>query len=141
MSSSSQEISTQCRTKRFITLFARAYHLSVSEPDEFNPRPSILFSDCISIFSNACVFKLAVVLRISPPKPCMHFLSPPCVPHAPSAERITVCSHKNKVHNTETKSNTGVQKSQSAFRHGKYSLRVGTPSICGCPACNLLYVA
>jgi hypothetical protein len=74
-------------TRRFITVFTKARHWTLSWASRIQFVPSIH----ISIRSNLMlsshirlVFPVVSYLQASEPKPCKHFSPPPCMPHVPS---------------------------------------------------------
>jgi hypothetical protein len=67
----SKNILLSCWIRRFITMFSKAYHWTLSWASRIQFAPSIPVS-------------LRSILMASQPKPCKHLSPPPCMPHAPS---------------------------------------------------------
>jgi hypothetical protein len=68
------------------TLFARLIHSIPSQPTDLR---SILI-----LSSHVQVFQVVYLLKVSPTKLCMHFSSPPCVPHALPISSFLIWSPK-----------------------------------------------
>jgi hypothetical protein len=71
-------------TRRFITVFTKARHWTLSWASWIQFTPSIPISPrSILMLSSpyAWVFPVVSCLRASQPKPCKHLYPPPCVPH------------------------------------------------------------
>ena len=74
-------------TRKFITAFTTAHHLSMSSARSINVHafPShFLKIHCNAVLIHAWVFQMVSFTQISPPKPCMHLSCLPYMPHAPS---------------------------------------------------------
>ena len=83
--SASQEIPLILWTRKFITAFKNACHLSLSSATSIQHiPPSPLYEDPFQYYLTfyAWVFQVVPFPQVSPPKPCIHFC-PPYMLHAP----------------------------------------------------------
>ena len=120
----SQEILAFCRTRKFITAFTSARHLSLSwasSIQSISPHPTSWRSILILSPICACVSPVVSFPQVSPPKPCTQLSPPPYAPHGPPISSTKI-NRKNPASYTRVNNNNNNSNNNNNNNNNKASV-------------------